>query len=222
MLIVIPAAGFGTRMNLSPTSSKEMLPDPYNDNKPVIQWILDLVKDYSKIVITREEKEDLIDYLYTDPEDDIYVSLIPDTTKEVANTILYSKPHWQEKNILLLPDTRFAPTDIVSKIDEELETHDFVFAVHEVEDIKNWGWVDIVGNTVMAIQEKPNFYHWKTGYNPKKFAWGIIGFRNIDDTEKFFQAYLDRTYFNLTSYKCCVINLTSFKDITRTGKIESY
>ncbi len=215
MLIVIPAAGFGTRMNVPTNKSKEMLGDPYNDNKPLIQWTLDLVKDYSKVVITREEKTDLIDYL---AEQQIFTLLINDTTKEVPNTILYSKEHWEEKNILVFSDTRFTPS-IIEQIDKELETYDLVFPVFPVEDVRLWGKVllDPFTQRPLATVEKEEIK-----FKLEGLAWGLIGFKKSIG-EKLFQAYLNKEYFTFPkNWKVKVLKLESFKDITRTGTIEEY
>lgn len=221
-LIIIPAAGYGTRMGLLPHESKELIPDPYNDNKPLIDWHLDLAKEETnKLVITREEKTDLIDYL---AEEQIFTLLINDVSKEWPNSVLYSKISWEETNILVLPDTRWKYDEtkscIIWDIQKELETHDLVFAVHEVEDVSKWGFVNLnlfpKIPTIEGTQEKPP----KTGKD-EGFAWGIIGFRN-NVGEELFQAYLDKTYFDLTKFKTSVIFLDKFQDVCRTGKIEEY
>ena len=220
-LIVIPAAGFGTRMGLSPTQSKELLQDPYNDNKPLIQWSLDLTNGYNRVIVTREDKSDLIDYMYSEErlqDDKIFVSLITDVCKEWPNSVLHSEPHWEEKNILILPDTRFQPLDIVSKIEQELETNDIVFACHKIEDCRQWGKVllDPFISKPLATIEKEGIE-----FKLEGLAWGIIGFRNNIGKE-LFTHYLNKTRFNLTNKKVSVILLERFKDITRTGIIEEY
>lgn len=215
-LVILPCAGFGQRMGMKNNESKEMLKDLYNDNKPLIDWHLDKLKDYQTVVVTREEKTDLIDYL---AEKQIFTLLLNDVSKEWPNSVLYSKVSWEENNILVLPDTRFEPTDIVSRIDQELQNgFDLVFAVHKVEDCSKWGkvFLDPYSNKPLYTQEKPEL-----AFKLDGLAWGLIGFKKPVG-ESLFQAYLDKTIFNLTKLKVKIIYLNSFKDITRTGKIESY
>lgn len=217
-LIVIPAAGFGTRMNLEPHQSKEMLPDPYNDNKPLIDWHLDNVDPYETVIVTRKEKKDLIKHIAN--KNFAWMTIKGD--QEWPATILATSHHWRDSNIVLLPDTRFEPKNILAEIDKELETHDLVFAVHEVDDLYKWGWVNTDSESKLALgtQEKPIYYQTKYIFNPN-LAWGIIGFRYTVG-ENLFQAYLDKTYFDLNPYKVKILFLDKFMDITRTGKIENY
>ena len=62
--VIIPAAGFGTRVSCAVDESKEMLPDPVN-GRPLIAYSLDICFDLgiNPIVITRPEKRDLISYI---------------------------------------------------------------------------------------------------------------------------------------------------------------
>ncbi len=210
-LVIIPAAGFGTRMNLQPDQSKEMLPDPGNDNKPLIQWSLDLTKDYSQIVMTRTGKQDLITYLNT-------AITFVEPGSEWPVTVLESQEHWQDKNLLILPDTRFQPTNIIQQMEEQLDTHDLVFACHEVPDVRLWGKVllDPFSKKPLQTQEKADIE-----FKLEGLAWGLIGFKKHVG-EALFQSYANKKIFNLSKIKTCVINLSNFKDITRTGQIESH
>lgn len=216
MLVILPCAGFGTRMNLQPNESKELLLDPVN-NEPIINWHLEKIKDKEKLVITRKEKQDLIQYLDTAIE-------IIEPTGEWPSTILQSEKHWKNKNVLILSDTRWSlgqetlPEDVYSQIEKELETNQIVFAIHEVEDIRLWGKVFIspFSGKVLSTQEKPNIE-----FKLKGMAWGLIGFRK-EIGKTLFEAYEERRVLDLSKVKTSVIKLDKFQDITRNGKVEVF
>lgn len=222
-LIILPSAGFGTRMGLNSVESKEMLEDPGNDGKhPLIQWSLDLAKEETnKVVITREEKSNLVDYL---ADQQVFTLLVSDVTQEWPATVLHSKVSWDESNILVLPDTRWkydeTPSCIVWDIQKELEAGaDLVFALHSVPDVRLWGKVllDPFSQKPLSTQEKPNIQFKLDG-----LAWGLIGFKKAIG-EQLFQAYLDKKVFTFPkNWKVKVLFLESFKDVTRTGIVEAY
>ena len=120
MKAIIPCAGYGTRMNLEPTESKEMLIDPIT-NEPIIKYHLDLCDTYGldPVIITRPEKTDLIDYCTSAGAEIVLFANPPD---EWPDSILASYYAWDATNILLLPDTRFEPTNIIQKIIDDLNS----------------------------------------------------------------------------------------------------
>lgn len=222
-LIIVPSAGFGTRIGMTPNSSKELLVDPNNDNKPLIEWCLDLTPQdqYDHVIITREAKQDLIDYLCQENKQ-IFTTLInkDDESKEWPNSVLQSKIHWTESNILVLPDTRFQPTSIIKDIEKELQNGaDLVFAIHKVDDVRQWGkvFLDPFSGKPLTTQEKPNIE-----FKLEGLAWGVVGFKSKIG-EELFQAYLERKTLTFPkTWKVKVLELQSFKDITRNETIEPY
>lgn len=215
---IIPCVGTGTRMNMKFDQSKEMLPDPSNDNKPLIRWHLDNLQkfDFPILIITRKEKIDLIEYVKNIKN--IELIILDEITKEWPETILKSKNEWSDINILILPDTRFKPLDTLDLLIKESIKNSICFCVHKVDDIRNWGKVllDPFSHKVLNTQEKSDIKFKLDG-----LAWGLISYEKHLG-EALFKAYLDRTIFDLTKIKTSCIILESFKDITRTGKIESY
>lgn len=220
-LIIIPAAGFGTRMGMKPNQSKELLPDPVN-NEPIIEWHLEKLGKRDVHIITRAEKQDLIDYIF---EKGLSTSIqIIEPKGEWASTVLESQKVWNEDNILVLPDTRWTlnegtlPEDIYPMIEKELETHDLVFAVHKVDDCRLWGKIQLDPFTKkpLATVEKEDI-----AFKLEGLAWGLIGFKSKVGAE-LFQAYTEKgKWFRFPkNWKVKIIELESFKDITRTGKIK--
>ena len=87
--IIIPAAGFGTRVG-SP-EAKEML--ILQDQQPLIDFAIQLAKENQAVahVITRKEKKSLIAHLQNQTA--VNIQLI-EPSKEWPDTILKSKDFW--------------------------------------------------------------------------------------------------------------------------------
>lgn len=197
---IIPCAGFGRRMKMKPTQSKEMLPDNLFGFSHIIDYSLMLCKlhNLEPLVISRKEKKDLNSYL---KKQKVKVLLV-DHYGEWAESVLKSKDHWAENNLLMLPDTRFTPYSIIDDMKKGLELgNNAVFAMHKVNDPQNWGIIDDY-----KLFEKP-----KHMIAPK-MAWGLIGFRKNFGIELF---------HNLIEFKFqCLkhsgfVYLNNFQDITR-------
>lgn len=221
-LCILPCAGLGTRMNMKPNESKEMLPDPKTD-KPLIDYSLDLCKKYDlqPLIITRKEKTDLIEYIdKRNNSENISLLTLSEINGEWPETILRSEPFWNENNILMLPDTRFEPDTIIESIKNKLNEHTlfvkprYVFGMHIVDVEIPWGLVENIQYMAStSVTEKPI----------KRFrAWGVIGFKK-NHGELLFQSQKQKNqqFCEHTPY---VVEYTfdSFKDITRSGKLEDY
>lgn len=196
MRCIIPAAGYGTRVNMKPDESKEMLPDPENPGQPMIQYCLDICKTFQMdpIVVTREHKKDLIAYL--DAEQVEFQTIKP--SPEWNSTVLATQVHWYENNMLILPDTRFGSFKCIEDIQRGLEVgNNAVMALHEVSDPSKWG---IVHN--YFVMEKPLM----TG---NRMAWGLIGFKKSYGQELFSEIQ----YLELQNVGFTYLNY--FKDLTR-------
>lgn len=205
MRCIIPAAGFGTRMNMKTDQSKEMLLD--NTGNSIIRYCLDLCWNYklNPLIVTRKEKTDLIEYC-----NDLHVeTLIIETKGEWPETVLASQEYWEESNILILPDTRFNSTEVIQYMKNDLELHqNYSIAIHKINPEESSKWC--VTNGVELI-EKPNHI---------KFNWamGLIAWNKLNGEELFNSLsikgnihVLENTGFHY---------LDSFKDITRNGIIE--
>lgn len=200
---IIPCCGLGTRMSMPLDQSKEML---LEDDKPLIQYSLDLCKQYDlePLVLTRAEKTDLTKYL--EVNNIKYIIMKPG--KEWAETVYNSQEHWANHNILLLPDTRFEPSIVINQIKEALKFGaQACFAIHQVEDISQWGFV-----TKYIYCEKPKI---KTSGT----AWGVIGFTKAAGCDIFYNMQT-KSIYNEHRYPVNFVFLNSFIDVTRTGKIE--
>jgi GTP:adenosylcobinamide-phosphate guanylyltransferase len=211
-LIIIPAAGFGTRMG-SP-EAKEMLPRPAGvalAGEPLIAWSLSLAKlaRANVHVIVRPEKKSLIDYLNT--RYDLTISLqMVGSTKEWPETLLQSEPFWQKNNLVLLPDVDFAPQAIVDDLfcNMEAGASDLVFATIEKNGYRTWGVVDKVS---CSHCEKPLVA------TDSACAWGIFGFQKEFGKvllQQMLESTFDHHWWKLPG-RTDFFNLERFEDLTR-------
>ena len=201
---IMPCCGYGTRMNMQPTESKELLLD--ETGKPIMEYCLTICKDNDllPLVVTRPDKKDLIEYCRVNDVE----TLIIEPKGEWADTVLASNGLWHDDNILLLPDTRFEPISSIQLILANLEANaKTVWALHSVKDGSNWGILDY---NDLTIKEKPK------GID-RAIAWGIIGWKK-DEGMKLFTDMSEKKQYVLD--QASWVHLDSFKDITRTGKIE--
>jgi|SRR5271165_5519077 len=206
-LCIIPAAGLGSRMSMKHNESKEMLIDPCT-HEPIIKWGLDLCKKHhiEPLVVTRKEKQDLIDYLALQGVN----TLIIEPSGEWPTTVLASERLWYDNNILLLPDTRFQPENTIKHVEDALLLDKpAVFALHSVPDVSKWGMVDLNGYC-----EKPNDNH-------SGWAWGLIGFKDYCG-EELFSEMLDKGIYNEHAGFPNFLFLDKFTDLTRDGRIEKW
>jgi dTDP-glucose pyrophosphorylase len=174
-LMILPAAGHALR--LGQPQAKEML---IHDAAPLIDWSLELATElgFQVVVITRKEKTNLIQHLQSQKVD----FLLVDSTQEWPETVLRSKENWREKNLLVLPDTRFSPKRVAADLLENLtERAPLHFAIHRIKDSRQWGVIDHQSRN-LRICEKPLESDWP-------WAWGLIGFRQ-EAGERLFSALL--------------------------------
>lgn len=199
---IIPCAGFGTRMRMQPHEAKELIPD--ENGNPTIEWSLNICNQYNiePIIVTRPEKEEFNTYLKNKG-----ITYVFDEGKSVGVSLLQSKPHWGEYNIILLPDTRFEYDDkfFVNIFKSMKAGNDSMFALFNVIDHHNWG---IICNNTFYEKPKRSFTE-----EDNAFAWGVIGFR------KEYGEILLNSY-NLTSNPLVLSNpgyifIENFRDISR-------
>ncbi len=163
MRILIPAAGYGTRVGMQPNQAKELLPGP--DGKPMIDWIITKAISYGipVHVHTRLAKRDLVDHLidkYSREQVTVYLGE-PTSMEASILPMVDSKTH---KNLVMLPDTRFENIDDVLKIFKHTQGWDAMYGTHQVTDPENWGMINKDGR----ITDKPT--NWKHGNE----AWGVM------------------------------------------------
>lgn len=203
--LIIPCAGYGTRVNMKPHEAKEMLKYK-NEKGRIIDYSLDLGKKLNLpiLCISRQEKKEFNEYLENKKVEVIYDA----AQKEWIDTIYESRHNWSDINILVLPDTRWSSKyktikDIVWYF--ENMNASMVYAVHKVKDTKNWG---IISNSY--LQEKPS-------HDPgSNVAFGLLAWKR-EEGEKFFQFLRDWKVAQFPENTKSV-KLNWFKDITRKNE----
>jgi len=204
-VVVIPAAGFGTRLNMPLDRSKELLLDAQGTR--LIDWHISLARAVGAepVVVTRPEKTDLIQHLLR--EDIVPLEITPEG--EWPNTVLAAEHLWGENTILALPDTRYEPATTMEGMFRSLEARNtLVAATHTVEEPEKWGIVEWCAREI-TVTEKPQGL--PSGQHQ---AWGLLGWRGATGHELFAtlctrnQTFRQAGAFHLYS-------LSSFVDLTR-------
>ncbi len=208
-LIIIPAAGFGTRVGAP--MAKEML--VRGSGQPMIQFALNIAKtfDWPTHVLTRKEKVNLIEYLGHVQSNDIQ---LVEPTIEWPATILQAKDYLHDWNFLILPDTRFTPIEILKVMWDNRKKSLLHYACFTVNDPEHWGIISqIEGNCF--ISEKCNSQ--KDERLPQEsLAWGVILFHK--DAFSVFHLHLQSTLERIPkkiSYPISIYQLDSFVDLGR-------
>jgi dTDP-glucose pyrophosphorylase len=218
-LVLIPAAGFGTRVG-SP-AAKELFLGP--SGSPLIAFGLEQarLRGWPVHVITRKEKFELIQYLQGYRQQtgiQLEIQLI-EPSREWPDTLLKSEPYWGEKNLLCLPDTVFEPLEIWD--DLATANVDLAAATFKPADFSTWGVFRTtapsgsqIGERRLWVCEKPQ----EQDVDTNTFqAWGILCWRK-NAGQALLSAQLesgqDRKWraLNMT-YKSFDLDL--FQDVTR-------
>ncbi len=167
--LIIPAAGFGRRMGSPP--AKELLLG--SQGFPMIEFALGIGRKLAipSLVIVRREKTELIDYLQKHPMFALGLLQLQEIepSAEWSATVLASQKSWVDHNLLVLPDTEFAPIDIVEKMFSSSKS--IQAAVFEVKDPKNWGVIQNIQAESFEIADKPENLE-----VTRAKAWGLLGF----------------------------------------------
>lgn len=217
LTVVLPAAGYGTRMGSPP--AKEMLINP-KTGKKFIQFSLEQAKIIGAdvVLILRKEKQELKIWVTEFCEqNDIFLRVLEiQPTAEWPETVLASESYWGDYNILLLPDTDWQPLNLLKTLVDTLLTEklDIIYAVFKTEKL-NWGFVKAAA--VLQLCEKP------TANLVSFSAWGIIGFTKAVGNA-LFKAHLDSTFdhqIKSLKFKTKTIDMSEFNDRTRgpSGKM---
>jgi len=210
-LVLIPAAGFGTRVGSPP--AKELLKGP--NGSPLIAFGLDQARHrgWPVHVITRQEKTELIQYLQEYREQwrvELEIQMI-EPSREWPDTLLKSKPYWREKNLLCLPDTVFEPHEIWDCL--VTAESEIAVAAFKVEDLSKWGVFQVLPSaTGISVCEKPH-----DAISDDRKAWGILCWKKKAGAI-LLQAQLESAQdheWKKLDFSVEFFELSSFEDVTR-------
>lgn len=210
--VILPAAGFGVRAGAP--LSKEMLPHP-GTGRPLIEEVLRRLAQFKlrAHVIVRKEKTNLIEFLTH--FENVDVQLV-DATQEWPDSVLRSKDFWAEENLLYLPDSEFAPLEMIDSLFEALTQYAVAFAGFAVEDPTQWGLVRFHDHG-FEIADKPQDS--KTPSAPA-WAWGLIAFRKDIGGELFAKILLSNQQkdWQRLGVSARAFQLEKYSDLTRTWR----
>ena len=231
-LLLLPAAGFGTRVGSS--NVKEIF---FGANGgPLIEASLHQARlcDWAVHVITRKEKTDLLNYLkeyqnkYFNPDqvDGFNISIqIIEPSREWPDTLLKSKDYWRHVNLLCLPDTIYEPQDVwnsmIADVQQALaqgKKNMISAGLFTTEDYSKWGVMKVGKSTSLFLCEKPQpstLLEMMEVDSVK--AWGLIAFSKAIG-EKLFSAQLESTFdhqWKSLETDFVFHELSMFKDLTR-------
>lgn len=203
-LMIIPAAGLGTRVGSPP--AKELLPHPKEEGT-FIEVALRKARKFNStpLVISRFDKNVLNNWLLENKIPHILVT----KTSEWVETVILSKRYWKDKNLLLLPDTDFSPKEIISDLFLELDSKPLAFGVFDVENISLWG-------SLKSEQERRYISEKNRNHLPGK-AWGLISFTKKGG-DVFWPLYLESQLLKdwvEIPIEFSELHLLGFTDLTR-------
>lgn len=205
-LVIIPAAGWGTRVGSPP--AKELLSHPIYPHRNFIEQALHVCDqaELDALFISRADKSALNDWLLKNIPANNY--LIIEQTTEWTDSLLQSQPLWRSKNILLLPDTQWRPLNAMDQLIQSLDNHQVGILLHQVTDPTQWGMVSLD-----FMIEKPQSL--EVQYLG---AWGIVGFTNHPKVYEFWQNYHCSRREQQPAYlpgPAWIGHLDYFEDLTR-------
>lgn len=190
------------------------MPDP--EGRPLIDFALAqaLNRDWPVHIITREEKRPLIQHLKTWQARGLEISWqFVSATREWPETLLLAKSFWRERNLVVLPDTRYLPLDIWDQMQSQSEVEsDVTYAVMESEDLKvasSWG---VLRFQPFSLCEKPQEI-----LPPSYLFWGLMLFRKHVG-QALLEAHLESTFdhqWKALQIKADQVRLIDFADLTR-------
>ena len=186
MQAVILAAGEGTRLRpLTRTRPKPMLPI---GNRPLLEHVLEAGKEagVDEFVFVVGYKRERIQSHFGDGDDwDVDIEYaVQETQLGTGHALLQAEPHVNGNFLALNGDRIVEPSAISAVIDERRETGRPVMAVTRHRNPENYGVVELDGQTVQSIEEKPPAYTVKTDYiNAGVYGLGESVFDDLRATE---------------------------------------
>ena len=166
MQAVILAAGEGTRLRpLTRTRPKPMLPI---GNRPLLEHVLEAGKaaGIDEFVFVVGYKRERIQSHFGDGDDwnvDIEYA-VQETQLGTGHALLQAEPHVDDNFVAMNGDRIVEPSAISAVIEERRETGRPVMAVTRHRNPENYGVVELDGQSIASIEEKPPVHAVRTDY----------------------------------------------------------
>jgi hypothetical protein len=167
-VMLIPAAGFGRRVGAP--EAKEMLARPGYAH--MIDFCLDQAAQAGvhAHVMLRAAKVSLIQHLESRGREQSISFQDVGETREWPATVLASEPHWRRQNLLMLPDSDFAPTSVIGEMLRSKALTTWAIFSPPNGELSKWGVVD----------PETGYYAEKPKSLPPQVrqpcAWGLFSF----------------------------------------------
>ena len=157
---VILAAGLGTRLrpiigNDVPKVMKEM------KGRPLLQYTIDTIKKKgigNVVMVVNHKKEQIMDYFGDGKEFGLNIEYVHQNNPKggTADAVIYAKSKVRSDKFLLVYGDNVFDTKIIDMILKKYSDCDGVLAVKEMEDVSKYGIVEVDGDRVVGIKEKPD------------------------------------------------------------------
>ncbi len=173
------------------------------------------MSDLKPLIITRQDKVSLISHIESKWRSKGAEIFLIEESKEWPDSILKSEAKWGDINLILLPDTRFAPRTLLRDLVRDCEQGlDLSFAIFRTDaSLETWGVLDWSESKKLRICEKPRILLKSDNQAP----WGLIAFQK-EIGRKLFSDLLKSNQTH-EWFECeasySLQPLTVFKDITR-------
>lgn len=213
--VILPMAGYGTRVNAPTETGKELMIDP-KTKEPLAKWALDAIETagMEPHVVSRKNKRVLNAWIQAKLHN---VQLLEEKDmKEWPDTVLRSEKYWHDTNIMMLPDTRFPrPTVTLKQLELLLTVSPIALAVIDQPDL--------VAANYAVVSARTGLFAEKPAYDIGTEKIALVAFRK-EVGKKLFEGFSNRgEYFTVQNIRHIpTIKLEWFKDITRNGRIEEW
>ncbi len=190
---------------------------------PLIDWSLNLALESESqvVVISRKDKTELNNYIKTRSFQDERIQLFTiDSSLEWPDSILQAQGVWGERNLVLLPDTRFdslhAPKEMLMNLNDETST---AFAAFRPDSFSSWGVIRPLATGFQGCEkpvEKSDCLQ-----NKNVWAWGFFAFKKAQGLELLkylLVSTLDHSWYEWKN-KIYLTEAINFVDLARDKRL---
>jgi len=159
MQAVILAAGLGTRLRSVIGDEIPKVMTRYN-NKPLLQYTIEILKKHGVkdiVMVVHHKKEQIMDFFKDGKSLGLNINYVFQENPKggTADAVRYAKGKINGDKFLLVYGDNIFEQSFIGKILEMKSTHNGIIAVKKMEDVSKYGVVEVNGDSVIGIVEKP-------------------------------------------------------------------